>query len=169
MAVTRLNHAVLYVRDAERTASFLETNLGFARKATFPGAVFMKVSEDGPNDHDLGLFSVGEGATASPAGKGAVGMYHLAWEVTTLGELLDLRRRMAEVGALVGESDHGVSKSLYCQDPDGLEFELMWAVPVDLLDPELDDVRTAPIDWEKTVARFGPTTLGHDTSPARPN
>jgi catechol-2,3-dioxygenase len=29
----------------------------------------------------------------------------------------------------VGESDHGVSKSLYAADPDGIEFEVMWAVP----------------------------------------
>ena len=163
MAVTRLNHAVLYVRDAERTASFLETNLGFARKATFPGAVFMKVSEDGPNDHDLGLFSVGEGATASPAGKGAVGMYHLAWEVPTLQELAELRQRMLDAGALVGESDHGASKSLYCQDPDGLEFELMWAVPDELMRPD-DTTMTAPISWNETIERFGLETSGRRTS-----
>ncbi len=33
------------------------------------------------------------------------------------------------MGALVGESDHGVSKSLYAKDIDGNEFEVMWAVP----------------------------------------
>ena len=40
------------------------------------------------NDHDLGLFSVGEGAIDSPAGNGGVGIYHLAWEVDTLDELV---------------------------------------------------------------------------------
>ena len=33
------------------------------------------------------------------------------------------------MGALAGESDHGVTKSLYGKDPDGIEFEVMWMVP----------------------------------------
>ncbi|HUE59747.1 MAG TPA: hypothetical protein VMO88_09215 [Acidimicrobiales bacterium] len=49
------------------------------------------------NDHDLGLFSVGEGAIDSPAGNGGVGIYHLAWEVDTLDEL---------VGHWSGERNH---------------------------------------------------------------
>ena len=44
-------------------------------------------------------------------------------------ELAALRARLLEAGSLVGESDHGVSKSLYAKDPDGIEFEVMWAVP----------------------------------------
>lgn len=166
MAVSRLNHAVLWVRDAERTATFFEDKLGFARANSFEGAVFLKTSADGPNDHDLGVFSIGQDAASSP-GRAAVGMYHLAWEVPTLGELVGLRQTMLEAGALVGESDHGVSKSLYCQDPDGLEFELMWAVPLELIDPEKDDVTTAPIDWDATIARFGADTMSHDTNPVR--
>ena len=46
-----------------------------------------------------------------------------------LEELAALRSRLADAGSLVGESDHGVSKSLYARDPDGIEFEVMWAVP----------------------------------------
>jgi catechol 2,3-dioxygenase-like lactoylglutathione lyase family enzyme len=39
MPIHRLNHAVLYVRDAEVTASFYEGVLGFERLAMgFPGA-----------------------------------------------------------------------------------------------------------------------------------
>jgi hypothetical protein len=38
------------------------------------------------------------------------------------------------MGALVGENYHGVSRSLYCQDPDGLEFEIMWELPLDIYD-----------------------------------
>ncbi len=163
MAVTRLNHAVLYVRDAERTAAFFEENLGFVRKAAFPGGVFLRTSDDTPNDHDLGLFTVGSAAGDSKAGRTSVGMYHLAWEVSTLGELVEMRRRMQEVGALVGESDHGASKSLYCQDPDGLEFELMWAVPAELMTADDEQIRTAPIDWEATIHRFSADATGRGT------
>lgn len=163
MAVTRLNHAVLYVRDAERSAAFFEQNLGFVRKAAFPGGVFLRTSADTPNDHDLAFFSIGEAAAPSEAGRRTVGMYHLAWEISTLGELVGLRQVMRDAGALVGESDHGVSKSLYCQDPDGLEFELMWAVPLELLTPEDKKVVTAAIDWTRTVDRFGADTPGRGT------
>lgn len=163
MAVTRLNHAVLYVRDAERTATFFETTLGFRRKASFPGGVFLLTNADTPNDHDLGIFTIGEQAGPSGAGRDRVGLYHLAWEVATLGELVQLRQAMLEAGALVGESDHGASKSLYCQDPDGLEFELMWAVPLELMGDEDHELRTAAVSWDAAIERFGADTPGRGT------
>ena len=42
-----------------------------------------------------------------------------------------MRERLLKLGALVGESDHGVSKSLYGHDPDGIEFEVLWTVPAE--------------------------------------
>jgi catechol 2,3-dioxygenase-like lactoylglutathione lyase family enzyme len=45
LAITRLNHAVLYVRDAERSAGFYADVLGFRRlPVEFPGAVFMQAA-----------------------------------------------------------------------------------------------------------------------------
>lgn len=158
MAITRLNHAVLYVRDADATAAFYRELLGFEVAHRFPGGVFMRVAPDSPNDHDIAFFSVGAQAAASGAGRGSVGLYHLAWEVPTLRELLVHRTALSEAGALVGESDHGVSKSLYCKDPDGIEFELMWAVPAELLTPA-DAVTVKAIDWDVEVARFGLDTV----------
>ncbi len=154
MAISRLNHAVLYVRDAEATAAFYAENLGFEVANAFPGGVFMRVAPDSPNDHDIAFFSVGPNAGPNAAGRASVGLYHLAWEVPTLRELLELRSRLLEAGALAGESDHGVSKSLYCKDPDGIEFELMWAVPASQL-TAADAVTTKAIDWDATVHRFG--------------
>ncbi|MEZ5378659.1 MAG: VOC family protein [Acidimicrobiales bacterium] len=158
MAISRLNHAVLYVRDAEATAAFYSELLGFEVANAFPGGVFMRVAPDSPNDHDIAFFSIGAGAGPSTAGRASVGLYHLAWEVPTLRELLELRARLLEAGSLAGESDHGVSKSLYCKDPDGIEFELMWAVPVDRL-TEADAVTTKAIDWDAAVQRFGLDTV----------
>lgn len=128
MTIRRLNHAVLYVRDAARSAAFYRDVLGFAVVFDPAGGKAMFLRADGStNDHDLGLFSVG--ASAPPANRGAVGLYHLAWQVETIEQLAALRTRLHEHGALVGESDHGVSKSLYGRDVDGIEFEVMWAVP----------------------------------------
>ena len=56
----------------------------------FPGAVFMR-APGSTNDHDLGLFSVGSsGRPVRPPGEAALGLYHLAWEVSTLEDLEEL-------------------------------------------------------------------------------
>ncbi len=123
--IRRLNHAVLYVRDAQRSATFYTDVLGFrVRHSIGQQALFLQ-ADGSDNDHDLAVMQVGERG-APPH---SVGLYHLAWQVHTLEELAEMRERLVKVGALMGESDHGVSKSLYAHDPDGIEFEVMWAVP----------------------------------------
>ena len=156
--VARLNHAVLYVRDATVAADFYARVFGFeVVESAFGGrAVFMR-SPSGGNHHDLGLFSVGPEAPRAP--RGSTGLYHLAWEVDTLDELARLRDRLSELGALVGASDHGTTKSLYGKDPDGLEFEIAWIVPAELLAADLT-IGTAALDLPATIARFGGSTVG---------
>jgi catechol-2,3-dioxygenase len=160
MPITRLNHAVLYVRDARRSAAFYTEALGMeVRHAMGDGNAIFLGSAGSDNDHDLGLFSVGDEVGASLAGRETVGLYHLAWQVDTLDELDRLRSVLTGRGALVGASDHGVSKSLYARDPDGLEFEVMWAVPSDLLDESDQTVQVAPLDLDREKRRFGATTV----------
>jgi len=166
MPITRLNHAVLYVRDVERSVGFYTEVLGFRLLNVLPegfrGAAFLQ-APGSTNDHDLGLFEIGAGAAASPAGRGgAVGMYHLAWEVDTLAELERLSQRLSEAGALVGSSDHGTTKSLYGQDPDGLEFEIAWIVPADQIDEgALEGRKTiGRLDLAAELARYGAETRG---------
>jgi len=161
MAVHRLNHAVLYVRDVEKTVTFYRDVFAFTQVAGFPGAAFLKAPAS-TNDHDLGLFQVGAQAGASGAGVSTVGLYHLAWEVESLDDLEEHMHRLAEAGALVGMSDHGTTKSLYGKDPDGLEFEVVWLVPAHLLDGSQlsDDPRPKPLDLEKEKARYGGQTRG---------
>src|SRR3954447_1932654 len=118
MPVTRLNHAVLYVRDVARTRDFYETVLGFEALIFVPGQAAFFQAPGSTNDHDLGTFQIGAAAGPTTAGQGAVGLYHLAWEVDTLGELQRLAGVLSEWGALVGASDHVTTKSLYARDPD---------------------------------------------------
>jgi catechol-2,3-dioxygenase len=165
MPIQRLNHAVLYVRDAQRSADWYEEVLGFRRIPIGPdgwnGAVFMQAAGS-TNDHDLGLFSVGEAALNSAAGRGAVGLYHLAWEVDTLDELERISGKLSAAGALVGASDHGTTKSLYGKDPDGIEFEVAWVIPAELLDDDALEGRKGigRLDLAKEKARFGADTQG---------
>lgn len=154
--VKRLNHAVLYVRDAQRAARFYQDVLGFAvAEQMGDRAVFMRTSADADNHHDLGLFGIGEGAPPPTQGR-QVGLYHLAWEVETLPELADARDALVAAGALVGVNDHGASLSLYAKDPDGNEFEVFWPVPRE----EWGTRPGGPLDIEGEMARRGLARAG---------
>jgi catechol-2,3-dioxygenase len=146
--VARLNHAVLFVRDATRAAEFYGRVFGFEIVSTeFGGqAVFMRAG-GGDNHHDLGLFSVGPDAPRPP--RGSTGLYHLAWEVPSIEDLAEASRVLADA------SDHGVSKSLYGRDPDGNEFEIMWRVPRESWGEFERRGAVMPLDLEADVRRFG--------------
>ena len=62
MGIHRLNHAVLYVSDLDRSVAFYRDVLGFRPIPMTPdgfrGAAFLQ-APDSTNDHDLGLFEVG--------------------------------------------------------------------------------------------------------------
>ena len=152
--VARLNHAVLFVRDAQASAEFYSRVFGFeVVSSEFGGqAVFMR-SAGGENHHDLGLFSVGSDAPRAP--RGSTGLYHLAWEVPTIEDLAGASQILREAGALGGASDHGVSKSLYGSDPDGNEFEIMWRVPREAWGEFERRGAVMPLDIEAEVRRFG--------------
>jgi catechol-2,3-dioxygenase len=159
MPVQRLNHAVLYVRDVDRSVAFYTAALDFRVVAAMPGRAAFLQAAGSTNDHDLGLFAIGADAAGSPAGRGAVGLYHLAWEGVTLAELGRIRDVLTGLGSLVGSSDHGSTKALYAHDPDGLEFEVSWLVPADRLDGSAE-MRTVPLDLEAEIARYGADTPG---------
>src|SRR5919206_4756775 len=152
--IKRLNHAVLYVRDAQRAARFYQDVLGFT-VAEHRGdqAFFMRTHANTDNHHDLGLFSIGPEAAGPTRGE-RVGLYHLAWEVEQLPELAQVRAALVNAGALVGESDHGTSLSLYAQDPDANEFEVFWQVPRE--EWATRNFGTRRLDLEGELARRGP-------------
>jgi catechol-2,3-dioxygenase len=147
IGLRRLQHLVLWVSDVERSVCFYRDVLGFEVKTRFPRAAFLKIPGS-PDDHHLGLFE----QTGVPRPDERVArMYHSAWEVGDITDLVRARRRLIEAGALVGSSDHGVSLSLYAKDPDGLEFEIFWTVPDGRPSP------TRELDLEGDLARRGIT------------
>ena len=164
MPVTRLNHAVLYVRDVQVTRDFYETVLGFRTLIWMPGRAAFFQAPGSTNDHDLGTFQIGSQAGPSQAGRSSVGLYHLAWEVDTLAELQRIGGLLQEHGALVGATDHVTTKALYAKDPDGIEFEVCWLVPADRIDDELREraerVQAAALDLPTEIVRYGADTRG---------
>lgn len=126
--IKRLNHLVLYVRDAQRAFQFYRDVLGFQLVEQMGDQALFLRANGSDNHHDLGLFGVGPDAGPPTRGE-RVGLYHAAWEVPTLADLARARQALLAAGALRGESDHGSSLSLYAEDPDGNEFEVFWMVP----------------------------------------
>ena len=149
IGLRRLQHLVLWVSDVERSVRFYRDVLGFEVKTRYPNAAFLRIPGSA-DDHHLGLFE----QTGVPGpDEGVARMYHSAWEVGEITDLVRARQRLTVAGALVGSSDHGVSLSLYAQDPDGLEFEIFWTVPGG------QSVGTRPLDLEAELARRGVTMV----------
>ena len=143
--VAGYSHIAISVTDLDEARDFYCDLLGFEVKRRFPNAAFLKIPGS-PDDHHLGLFE--QTGVAEPDERVAR-MYHAAWEVAELTDLVGARRRLLEAGALVGQSDHGTSLSLYAKDPDGLEFEVFWTVP------DGSPVGTRPLDLERELVKRG--------------
>lgn len=125
MKANGLYHAVLYVDNLQRSVAFYRDLLGFVpigeafggRAAAFRGG-------DHRTHHELLLIEVGD---APHPGQGRrQGLYHLGIKVgDSLQDLADAKQELLDAGVrFVGESDHGVTWSLYILDPDGNELEL---------------------------------------------
>jgi catechol-2,3-dioxygenase len=147
LGLKRLQHLVLWVADVERSVRFYCDVLGFEVKRRYPNAAFLVIPGAG-NDHDLGLF---EQPGVRPPDEGVARMYHAAWEVGDLTDLARAKQRLIQARSLVGSSDHGTSLSLYAKDPDGLEFEIFWAVP------DGAPAGTRPLDLDGELGRRGLT------------
>ncbi len=157
----RLNHAVLFVADLERSERFYTDVFGMQVVVREPRAkaAFLRLPRSG-NHHDLGLFGIG--TAGGPKRRGAIGLYHLAWQLDTVDELVDARQALLDSGAYTGESSHGATKSVYGADPDGNEFEIMWMLPREDWGVYESAAPIDHLDLTGEVARWsGVRTAGH--------
>lgn len=98
--VSRLNHAVLFVRELDRSVDFYRRAFGFAEIGRERGMMaFLRAAGSG-NHHDLGLLAVGTDAPRPP--RGSTGLYHLAWQVPTIDDLAAAADVLSALGALGG-------------------------------------------------------------------
>jgi len=151
--ITRLNHAVLYVSDLDRSAAFYREAFGFEEISRLGGQMAFLRASSSDNHHDLGLMAVGAGAPQPP--RGSTGLYHLAWEVASINDLAEMAETLTRLDALGGMSDHGATKSLYGHDPDGIEFEVMWLVPREQWGEYERSAVTQPLSLQRELQRFG--------------
>ncbi len=152
MKVRKLNHAVLRVRDLDKSVAFYEQVLGLEPIARMGNMMAFLRVPGSENHHDLGLARVGPNAPAP--NEHGVGLYHLAWEVDEIEILREAAETLERLGAFSGASDHGTTKSIYGYDPDGNEFEIMWMVPREQWGEYEREAPTGPLNLEAEIARF---------------
>jgi len=128
-----LNHLALITTDMDATVRFWHGVLGAPLVATIGTETFRHY-----------FFAVGPGSTvaffeytgvelasfAKPAGipdPRAVQFDHLALDLADEATLLDLRTRLQEHGSEVTDVvDHGLMRSIYFNDPNGIALEASW-------------------------------------------
>lgn len=125
MEAMGLYHAVLYVKDLQRSCKFYQDLLGFkpiGDPGEFKAMAF--IGADHRTHHELLLIEVGD-ATPIPSGR-RLGLYHLGIKVgDSKAQLRQAYEECVAAGVTIkGMSDHTATWSLYLQDPDGNELEL---------------------------------------------
>lgn len=148
LPIRRLNHAVLFISDLERSIAFYRDIFGFKVIAREGRMAFLRADKS-ENHHDLGLLEIGARASRPP--QGSTGLYHLAWEMSNIKELATAREVLIKAKAFTGESDHGATKSIYGADPDGNEFELMVLLPKTEWGRYESAAPIMPLDWKKEL------------------
>ena len=154
--VKRLNHVALKVRDLDASVDFYTRVMGFTEDVgRFGNDVIAFLRAPGsPNHHDLALLQIG--SKASDASARSVGLFHCAWEVDNLRDLVTARDRLVAEGCFQSQADHGATKAVYGTDPDGNPFEITWILPRTQWGAwETDAPIKAPIDLDTEIARRG--------------
>ena len=143
LAPARLGHVHLNVCDLDRSVAFYESVLGLSVTERRADVAYLAA---GDRHHDLALRAVGN---ASGPGSG-IGVDHSAWEVHSPVALRDAYERLREMEVDAEAVDHGISKALYFDDPDGNEVELY-----------LDTRAVSGRDrWNGRNREFDPASLG---------
>src|SRR5881397_428778 len=117
-----IGHLVLNVTDVARSTAFYRDVVGFqvARYRPNGTGAFLTC---GVVHHNLALFKAPEGA--QPSQKGQIGLNHFAFKVESYGALQEAHKRLVEANATIDHIvDHGMTRSVYFLDPDGIMIEL---------------------------------------------
>ena len=137
-----LGHVHLALSDLTRVISFYTDLLALSvpeRQANYAFLPF------GDRHHDLALQARPDASSPPPNSRG---LYHVAFELDTPGELRECYEWLQNREISVQPVDHGISKSLYFDDPNGNGVELY-------IDTREDDGE----EWTGHNTRFDPLAL----------
>ena len=126
-AQTCIGHVHLKVANIDRALTFYKDLLGFEITQYYgESAVFLSA---GGYHHHIGL-NTWHSRNAGPAPANTAGLYHIAILYPTRKDLATILKRLNDAKyPLTGASDHGVSETIYLNDPDRNGVELYWDKP----------------------------------------
>jgi catechol-2,3-dioxygenase len=148
MALKKLGHVVLKVRDLDRSEAFYTSAVGLRVTGRLPGRMVFFGVPGNEDSHDLALWKVGP--DAAPAEPKQVGLFHVAWQVERPEDLEPLYRHLLVMGVAVqGTMDHGANLSVYFEDPDGNMLEFTYEQPRQAWPPDQNPFAgRAPLPFE---------------------
>jgi len=115
---SHLGHVHVIVSDLDRAISFYTDLLGLSVTEQQANYAFLSF---GDHHHDLALQARPEASSPPPNSRG---LYHVAFELDTPAALQAYYESLQEREIEAQPVDHGISKSLYFDDPDGNGVEL---------------------------------------------
>ncbi len=128
--VRRVGHVVLRVKDMARSQRFFEEVLHFPVVARNERGMVFFSTDANDNHHMLALVPGKEGATMPSPDH--VGMQHVSFELASFAELQEAYRTLKRHDVRIRDTTfHGISKSVYFEDPDGNLLEVYCNVPAD--------------------------------------
>ena len=164
-----INHLVLNVRDIEASHRFYTEVLGFEQCGDLTHTVTMRFYRgDQSHHHDLALVQVDEPAQSPPPDARSmepqrVGINHFAIGYPDRQSWLAQLRHMKAHGVeFVRRGNHGMTHSAYLYDPDGHGIEVVYDVPSDVWEGDVDAalnyfefLDTDDLDDSTDYQRFG--------------
>jgi catechol 2,3-dioxygenase-like lactoylglutathione lyase family enzyme len=127
-SIGKIGHVVLNVRDVGHSARFYTEVLGFRISDVYPeemvpgGMVFLRCNAD---HHGIAL--VGSMQAEAPN----IELNHIAFEVSTLGEVLRARDHLHRHGVKIdfeGRRRAGCQLAVEFRDPDNHRLEIYWGI-----------------------------------------
>lgn len=148
MAIKRVGHVVLKLRDMEKARQFYVDFLGMKIGNEVEGrGMFLRFND---YHHDIAIFKTGD--DADPPKENQVGLVHVALVCDSDETVRGFYDRAREKGIeITGWSDHDVTHSLYLKDPEGNTVELYAETGYDWQTNGMG-FRTRPFDIEAVPA-----------------
>jgi catechol 2,3-dioxygenase len=119
----RIGHVVIKVRDLERSARFYSEVMGLQIMKMETGFKMGFFASNGRDHHEIAAMEVGPDAPLPPPH--AIGLSHIAFRLRDEAHLRaaydDLKAHNVKIITAV---NHGVTKSVYFQAPDGNQLEV---------------------------------------------
>lgn len=125
MAIQRVGHVVIKMRDLDKAREFYEGVLGMTVSSDTSIGLFFHFND---YHHDIAVFKTSPDAELPKQDQ--VGLVHIAVVADSLETVKEIYERCKAKGVpIVNTTDHGFTKSLYIKDPEGNTIEIYVEVP----------------------------------------